>query len=568
MTQSLRVSFESLLPGRSTGLRVGASPRAALVAAAFVVASSGGLGRARAEDSGGSPPVCAPTESIDPLRLLRQASLDLRGEIPNVNELERVRDAADPAAEAESMIAEMVGAPSYYRTVREYHRSLLWSTLANLPNIVPAVRRLSYDRAGDRWRILVSANLYRGRPGLFCLDQEQTEFDEEGRPVPILTFDADSCRGGTCRQEGWVWVRPYWDPETPIRVCAFDAQNAEVGLYGAPCDGYAPDPACGCGDDLRRCTPGGLFEAPIREALTQEPLRIVEDVVRRGAPYEEILTTRTTFVNGASAHFYRYMAGAAREDMSNGVVYETALGILPEELDFQDQDTWMAVEREEVHAGVLTTVAYLMRFASDRARANQFYSEFLCDPFVPSEDGLPAEEDDPPPNLRERSGCADCHRVLEPAAAHWGRWRNNTIYGFFRPELMSFTEPYTPCARCGDGTARCSAFCEAYFVTPGNAHEDEVALYRGLPLAARWLEDQDLAAVEEGPRALVDEPAEVDQVARCAVRNLAQRLLGRPLEIREQRWLEDQTRAFVAGGRRFDDLVRALVADPKYRAIR
>lgn len=524
---------------------------------------------AGAQESGISPALCAPTDDrpIDPLRLVRQASLDLRGRIPTIDELRRVRDADDPAAEADAVIDGMVGSRDYYRMVRDHHRALLWSTLDNLPSLVGGVRRLNYARFRDLWWLNGAARLYRGRAQLFCLDQEQTEFDENGRPVPIETFEAANCRDGVCQQEGWVWVSPFWAPDERIRVCAFDAQDLATGENGFTCDGYNPDPWCGCGADLRRCLPFGGVDAPIRAALTEEPLRIFEDVAARGLPYEEALTTRTTFVNGASAHFYRYMVGAPYPYTGGGVVYEAAMEDVPE-LDYGDTETWVPVERQGIHAGALTTIAYLMRFASDRARANQFYTEFLCDPFVPSEDGLPAEEDDPPANLRERSGCADCHRVLEPAAAHWARWRNNSIYGFLAPSIMSFTEPNPVCGTCGDRGRRCAPFCEEFFVTPNNAHEDEVALYRGLPLGARWLEDGDLDGVETGPRALVDEPQEVAQVARCAVRNLATKLLGRDLRIREQRWLEERTEAFMANGRRFDDLVRDLVADPKYRAIR
>ena len=28
----------------------------------------------------------------------------------------------------------------------------------------------------------------------------------------------------TYLDEGWVWVTPYWNPTTPIKVCAFDAE--------------------------------------------------------------------------------------------------------------------------------------------------------------------------------------------------------------------------------------------------------------------------------------------------------------------------------------------------------
>ena len=32
--------------------------------------------------------------------------------------------------------------------------------------------------------------------------------------------------------EGWVWVTPYWDPSTPIKVSAFDARTNLVSETG------------------------------------------------------------------------------------------------------------------------------------------------------------------------------------------------------------------------------------------------------------------------------------------------------------------------------------------------
>ena len=31
------------------------------------------------------------------------------------------------------------------------------------------------------------------------------------------------------------------------------------------------------------------------------------------------------------------------------------------------------------------------------------------------------------PDLQQRSGCAYCHALLEPSAAHWGRWTEQGV---------------------------------------------------------------------------------------------------------------------------------------------
>lgn len=512
---------------------------------------------------------CAPTDAVDPLRLLRQTSLDLRGTIPTFDEYERVRSAPDRDAEVETLVDEMFAGAEYRRTIRDYHRDLLWSTvneaiLAEIPSPQARIRPVS-----GIWQATNKARTYRGAAGVECLDQQQTNFDAEGRPVPIQTYAGAECAGGTCQQEGWVLVAPYWDPSTEIQVCAFDAQALELGENGLSCDEYSVNDArCGCGPNLLRC---GRFTADgdlsAREGLAEEPLKIFEWIITEDRPYLEAFTTQTTFVNGPTAHYYNWQSGAQDPERQNGIVsYDPAFTDLPD-LDFSSED-WVPVERESGHSGVLTTFAFLIRFASNRARANRFYTAFYCDPFVPPEDGIPAEEGEPPANLRERNGCDGCHEVLEPAAAHWGRFRTNGTFGLLRQDLVDFETPREECAACSEEEGpNCSGFCQAYFTTADNSHPDEFAEFAGLPQAASWLSADERSALEVGPSALLDEATEHRRIAQCTVRNLATHLYGRELETSDLAWLDEQTEALLASNFSFNTLFRSLMSDPRYRAI-
>lgn len=508
---------------------------------------------------------CAPTDGIDPLRLLRQSSLDLRGRVPSEDEYERVRDAGDPGAELDTMVEAMLESDEYRRTVREYHRELLWSSLDDEIVLHISNGQARLRTSGDRWILANKRRTYRGANGLTCLDQEQTQFDAEGRPVPIQTYSDSGCAGGECRREGFVWVHPYWDLDSEIKVCAYDAQTLELGSNGLSCDDYGVnDERCGCGPNLRRC--GRQFgDRDIRGSLTEEPLRIFEWVAMQDLPYLDAFRTSTTVLDGKGAHFYQWLTGIQDEERGGfGIVtFDAAFGDGPERA--YDDEQWMPVERDGVHAGVLTTFAFLMRFNSDRGRANRFYTAFYCDPFVPPAGGIPAEEADPPPNLRERDGCAGCHEVLEPAASHWARWRTTQTYGFMGEDVMSFENPNDDCVGCSGDS--CSSFCSSYHVTADNSHPDEVDQYEGLPLAAAWLTAEDQQAVATGPRGLVDEPHEQRQVASCAVRTMAARMLGRELGVDDLAWIEDQTDAMVDGEFSFNDMVRRIVLDDRYRSI-
>ena len=533
------------------------------ITALTLAAVSFGSTSARADE-------CAPTPEVDPLRLLRQTSLDIRGEVPSFEEYERVRDAEDRAAEVDLIIEEMFDGESYRRTLREYHAGLLWSTVAEsiLPRLSSPQNRITPFSGNQIWRAPNKRREYRG-DNIDCLNQQQPagSYDASGRPLALSSYADPACRGGTCEQEGWVWVEPYWAPGTEVRVCAWDAQDFAVGETGEACDAYTVnDNRCGCGPNLIRCgriNAGSEDEA--REALAEEPLRIFEWVITQDRSYLDAFTTNVSFVNGPSSHYYAWLTGVNDEERDNGIVgYDDAYGDIPT-LGYPETDSWVQIEREGSHSGVLTTFAYLVRFASNRARANRFYTAFYCDPFIPPEDGIPAEEGDPPANLRERNGCDGCHEVLEPAAAHWGRWRTGGTYGLLRQDLVDFDVPREECVSCEAG--ECTTFCESYYITADNAHPDEYAQFAGMPQASIWLSEAEKGALELGPSALLDEPDEQRRVAQCTVRNLAQYLYGRELEASDLTWVEAQTDALQASNYSFNGLMRRLIEDPRYRSI-
>lgn len=542
---------------------------AASLTATLMATLTLGLALAPAPAGAASPDQCAPTVEMDPLQLLRQTSLDVRGHVPTYEEYEWVRGAEDSQAAAEGLIAEMLESEDYFSTIREYHQALLWGTLdaTILQNLYAAQRSLT-PNGQSNWRLPNMRRRYRG-DNIDCLNELQTQFDAQGRPLPIETYADPVCTGGTCRREGYVMVSPYWAPDTEVKVCAYDAQEAATGLNGADCSVYhTNDQLCGCGPDLTFCGPNQVSEVNqlVRDSLAQEPARIFQAVVQEGRSYLEAFTTDTTYMNGPVAHYYRHNTGTNTITLGGAVAYDPAITDVPD-LPYDDVDTWVPVAREGAHAGAFTTMSYLVRFASNRARANRFFTAFYCDPFVPQQDGLPPEEADPSPNLRERAGCSDCHQQLEPAAAHWARWRTGGTYGLFTPEEVDFMEPRQDCI-CGDGLPNCSAFCSTYYVTANNSSDEEFGLYAGLPQAASWLSEQDITNVEKGPVGLIDTDVERDQIAQCAVRNLGEHLLGRELEADDLPWLQEHVDAFEGSGYDYTALVRRLVADERYRTIR
>jgi hypothetical protein len=519
---------------------------AALVATgAFVVSDT----------SAQSPEICAPVEKLDKYRYLRQLTLDLYGRIPTVEEYERLHSLDDVTGD---IIDEMVGSEEFYAQLRRYHRNLLWSNLGD-DGLVGQVVELSRNDEFPVWLNRNKRDNYRGRD-VDCLDMEHTNFDEEGRPLPMVEnyLEGDCAGGEGCTMDGWVRVEPYWAPGTTIQVCAFDAQphtDATPRDNGDPrtCDQSGDDdPLCGCGPNLRHCTARGANYNVVHDALLEEPARVFEAIIRDGEPYMNAFSSSSTAMNGPLAHFYRYLADGNDWELKNAP-------------DLGYNADWQRVDREDYHSGILTTLGFLRRFASHRARVNRLYTAFLCDPFEAPSGGLPAATDDcsQNPDLSSRCGCASCHEAIEPATTHWGRWEEGDDFVYME-DLDTFSNN---CANCEKGN--CSNFCKTFYITrelettPGSV-DGELGKLKTLA----WRNVDEIQALDEGPSALVSRPEYQQQLARCAVQNYSEQIFGRDLSDDERTgWLLEKAEEFGANGHDFLEMVKSLVSDDRYRRI-
>jgi len=502
-----------------------------------------------------SPDICAPVEKLDKYRYLRQLTLDLYGRIPTVEEYERLHAMEDVS---EAMIEEMIGSPEFYDQLRRYHRSLLWSNLGEDDLVGQTIQ----EDGDDTFRVWLNRGKrddYRGAD-VRCLDMEHTNFDVDGRALPMVEnyLEGDCAGGAGCTMDGWVELEPYWAPGTTIRVCAFDAQphtDATPNDNGDPrtCDQVGDgDPLCGCGSDLRYCTArGGNYDA-VHDALLEEPTRLFEQVIKAGEPYMNAFSTRATTMNGALAHYYRYLARDDDAELKNAPE-------LPYTAD------WQQVDREPYHSGILTTLGFLRRFASHRARVNRLYTAFLCSPFEAPSGGLPPATDECSlnPDLSSRCGCATCHETIEPATTHWGRWEEGDDF-VYNEDIDVFSNN---CANCEKGS--CSNFCKTFYITrelettPGSVDEE-----LGKLKTLGWRTEAETAALDAGPSALVSRAEYQEQLASCAVQSFSEHVFGRELSAEERAgWLTEKTANFAGNGHDFLRMVKDIVTDDRYRRI-
>lgn len=502
---------------------------------------------------------CEDVVEMSPTRLLRQLSLDLLGRVPTAEEYAAVADLTMDDREAiDALVGEMLDSPEFDTFVTRYHLDLLWPNIQGLELVnggvaylLPAsfYEGLSPDYTNERMFSLLTALYARG--GLVPCADEPAEFDERGEPVMEAWPD------GTMR-EGYVWVEPYWAPGTEVKVCALEARTAEVGNNGLACDTLngLGSGACGCGPELRHCMSidaANLIQPSIRGQM----MAFISQVIDEGRPYYDILTDPVEMLNGPLAHYYRYQAQMAIDPFIQGPqVLEDDIPEIP----FNDVE-WRAIDRPEPHSGILTSMAFLLRFQTGRARANRFYNAFLCQPFQAPAGGLPSPNDEcsQEPDLRKRCGCNHCHTTLEPAAAYWGRFSDAGTYYISEDEFPVYSARCANCARTG----QCDFICERFYVTEAGHPDEEPFL--GVLKAYQWRGVEEAANVEDGPAALVQRALDNGQIARCAVDNLFQRLYRRQMTNPERRQvLAELSEAFIASDYDFKALVRRLVTDRAY----
>lgn len=502
-----------------------------------------------------NPGVCeAEGKEIDPYRQLRALSLQLRGVVPSLEDYAVV----DLHGEVpESLLDEWLGSDEFAGRVVRLHRDLLWNNISNV-NLFNARSGLTRSRTDGNtpyryWRSQ-QAIRYRG-DRVPCLDRP-AEWDANGNLVTYPQPD------GTVA-EGWVDVAPYWDTSTTIRVCAFDAQEDLVSPAGTRCDttdGYE-DLSCGCGPGLAWCRYGNDTRRAAVESMGEDIDRRVAANIVEDDSYIDLFTGKTAWVNGPLVHYLKYQTGVPAGIRLQPNPFDDY--DLPD-LSFEDEDTWVPLELGPEHSGILTSLAYLLRFQTNRARATRFYTSFMCQPFQPPDGGIPASDLEAIPtlDLQVRDGCKYCHALLEPAASHWARWTESGA-GFL-PE-QEFPAYEDDCERCATTDEPCSQECNRYYIT--SALTPEEADWFGWLRSYEFRRDEHMEFPSEGPSRLVLQSTVDARFPECVARTAATWLLGRPVAEEEQEWLEGVAMDFTASDWSYRELVKSIITSETWRRV-
>lgn len=209
-----------------------------------------------------------------------------------------------------------------------------------------------------------------------------------------------------------------------------------------------PDPQCFGKPNYDQCANDYyVYWGRVRDALLEEPLALISNVVQKDAPFSEILTADYTMVNPWSAIVYN-----ATSEFS-----------APTNENFGEWKELKVVGNERgpvPHAGVISTPAFLGRWVStdtnkNRARARMVYKAFLATNVLALAQ-RPVDTDaltgiaNP---TRNAAACSVCHTLIDPVATSFSNYSDTANFDY-DPEITAATIPHQEMLPPGFGTER------------------------------------------------------------------------------------------------------------------
>lgn len=261
-------------------------------------------------------------------------------------------------------------------------------------------------------------------------------------------------------------VRPWWDPDRAVLVCA-DSYRPDVyvalrkvGDLAARCDalfarlGDGP-PECGCGPYLMRCARDDAHRAEIEASLIGEVRDTVGYLFTHDRPLREVFTSNASFRDwNAEFYYVRWQA-----EIDHGKTLER---------DIDRRRSWPAggrwAARPELrpgqHAGVLTMPQMMLDLADRRQRIVAVIDYVLCAGHDSS--GATAKSvlslgtktqqflQDGWRELAARPICTNCHARMEYGWQFFTGYPDGRLARHFIPELQTDTTGKMYGANIGD----------------------------------------------------------------------------------------------------------------------
>ena len=488
-------------------------------------------------------------DDLNIYELARAMSIDLRGTVLTPEEIASIEESGTIE---DSLIDDWMQSSAFEEQVIAHHKFLFWNNVDFQINantrILRGYSRLGYTNLYAYYR----SGVLRGTYHTQCSDYP-ADVNELNQPQSWITRDYYGNESETgWKDEGYVWVTPYWDMDNPRKVCAFDAQLTEVSSTGTDCSTAAAvnDSECGCGENLKWCSTlsqENKVESSISKALSER----VRLILQNEQPYSALLTDPTTIMNGTMVEWYKN-----RSNFSSALSSPVPLEELPA-LSSDQEDTWVSVPVEEHHSGVLTEPGWLLRHQTNRGRASRFYSSFLCREFQAPAGGIKElVEENPTPDLSRKPVCKDCHVLLEPWSAYWGRWSQAGGKYNSPEEYPIYSDDCEECEACT------FSYCKNNYLLNSNHPHQDLFVYWYKPYL--YLQADDVENPTIGPRKWVDEIVSDGRFAQCASQKAAIWLMGWSSDEIDYDWIQQWSADFEASGLDYRTLIRSIVTSPVY----
>ncbi len=537
---------------------------------------------------------------LPPSRLLRRASMALRGVPPTDAEYADLEAAADPQAFVDGFVDQTLASPQFYQSMFELGRDWL-----NVPLAPPTADSPEYGP--QQQRSIQRCGAATANAGKWAYVRE----DYEGGQARIC--NGQTRDGGVPRE---LTLEPWWAPGTTTTLVGSAASTDDAGIVSAngnwslsDCNGR-PDGTCGCGPHAVSCHADfqqyagwedflTWNQAGQRRQLAEEPARLFAHLAWHDRPMTELIAGTSSVGTTRSISAY-VMQGAESGDLAmlgddawwrparfmsapidplhaagdpeawREFDVPTVSRVFIAERDYRyDPRSTTAPMKGLPAAGMLTSLGFLAGQPRERLRAARALEILACEVLGP-----PAGQTFNPyvSDPAKEGPCQHCHRRIDPAAIHFKRFakQGSAFEGWGAHYLMPAIGPWKwPTAwRRGTypyGGEPFSHWNRWYVadsmltpVTQAQVDADPLVVFIDFLPPDQTLLGQ-VSDGTVGPLGYAKLIIASGQYDRCVVRRLHQFVLGRDIDpARETGYLDFLTAQFVGNGRKVRPFVKQL----------
>jgi hypothetical protein len=567
-------------------------------------------------------------DPLSPTRLLRRASLVLTGAPPSyeaLQALEAIPDEAGRLAKVDQLIDQMLASKEFYREVVRF--GFDWFQLGDYLEGGKSEGYLWRGDARAYIQECPAGTNHAGAfYGSLTDNGRYPNFGAIPAPWPICN-DQKIVNGAIVNQAATVRdVEPWWAPGKTVRVLGQlgsgnrtdpkwgDCRRPFGGIYQVQFSDAVEDNTCSCGPNMVWCTPSDnnnrynadtLQPGSMARQAWEEPARLLGHIAWQDRPLSDLVLANYTV---APAGLQAMYVGQGRNLEKHKALddddswWKPSKWVGPTDPDHEVSDPlgWRQVVVEKINpillslsggkptadiersykfdprttmadpdgipaAGILTMPISNSTFARERVRAARWLERLACRAFVPPSADAKFNEYAGDP---ARGGtCRHCHELMDPAAIHFKRMHPagpgyNSFMGIGPWHLEKMASYEAPRPRID------LSFLPDTVMTPVTKEQDKVnpnaKLIDFLPPDQTMFGQVSDGTI--GPLGFAKMLVKSGEFDRCATQKVYERMLGHRLDPGvEKLYIDRLTADFVASGRTYRGLVRALVRSPEFR---